>query len=384
MITKDKKVVVGWQSPVAIHPGEFLEEALKEYNLSQIELSERIGITPKVINEIIKGKNPITRTTASKLSKIFPMSAGYWTNLQQSYEDDVARIEETEKLEKEVKTYLPAFQETYKELSGRGAAYGISGLRWAQQHYNDIALELQKFYAVDTLAYFQGVTASVVFRKYKRENLNPYTLAAWLRIGEIKAQKTEVAPFSKDKLKEQLPALKKLSQEKHAKYLPEITNLLADCGVVVAYMPHMKKTHTQGASKWITPTKVLLMLNTHKRDEGKFWFNLFHELGHIVLHSKKECFVDLDGGDVSEIEKQADEFAQKWLIPDFDATWEEFKKRNKTQKDLAPAIRFVAEKNGVSDAIIAGRFTNEFKDKYPKIYAEMSGFLKERIDVVNV
>lgn len=383
MATKNTKQIIGWESPIAIQPGEFLEEILEEYNLSQIELSERIGISPKVVNEIIKGKNPITRPTAFRLSKIFPMSADYWVNLQQSYENDKARIEEKERLGKEVNTYLLPFKETYKELLIVGSSYGVFGLRWVWQNYNNIAFELQKFFAVDSLAYVKNGVGQFNFRRYKRDNLNPYTLAAWLRIGEIKAQKTEVAVFNEEKLKNNLSVLRNLSRENHKEYLPKIEKLLAECGIVVAYMPHMKKTHTQGASKWVTHNKVLLMLNTHKRDEGKFWFNLFHEIGHILLHSKKEFFVDVEGGDVSEVEKQADDFAEKWLIPDFRNTLEEFKQHLQKFHNLDSAIRVVANKNGVSCAIVAGRFTNEFKDN-AKIYPLMSRFLENKIDYVNI
>jgi HTH-type transcriptional regulator/antitoxin HigA len=145
----------------------------------------------------------------------------------------------------------------------------------------------------------------------------------------------------------------------------------------------MKNTHTQGASKWISPTKVLLMLNTHKRDEGRFWFNLFHEIGHILLHSKKECFVDIDNANASETEKEVDDFAQKHLIPDFNKTIEVLNKSLSESKNLASSMQLCAEMNGVSPAIIAGRFTHHFKDD-PKIYPLMSKFLQKRIEYTNI
>jgi len=383
MIPKEKKEITGWESPAAIHPGEFLEEILEEYHLSQVDLSERIGLTPKVINEIIKGKNPITRQTAFKLSKVFPMSADYWVNLQQGYEDDNARIEEVKKLAKEATEYLPKFEETYKELAGLGLSYGVSGLRFVEKNFNQITLELQKFFGTDSLLYVEEGVKQFAFRKYDRDHLNSYSLSAWLRIGEIKAQKTEVAPYDEKKLKESLVVLKKLSQKEIKDYLPTVEKILADCGVVLAYMPHMKNTHTQGASKWISPTKVLLMLNAHKRDEGKFWFNLFHEIGHILLHSKKECFVDIDGANSTEIEKEADNFAQKHLITDFTKTLEVFKQSLRESRGLVHTMKSCADMNGVSSAIVAGRFTYHFKDDV-KIYPLMSKFLKKRIEYTNV
>lgn len=383
MMQKEKKEIVGWESPIAIHPGEFLEEILEEYHLSQVELSERIGITSKVINEIIKGKNPVTRQTAFKLSKVLPMSADYWVNLQQGYEDDKSRIEEAKKLAIEAVEYLPKFQETYKELSVLNLPYGVSGLRWVEKNFNQITLELQKFFAADSLLYVEEGIKQFAFRKYERDHLNSYSLSAWLRIGEIKAQKTEVPSYSEKKLKESLDALKKLSQEEIKNYLPKVEKILADCGVVLAYMPHMKNTHTQGASKWVSPTKVLLMLNAHKRDEGRFWFNLFHEIGHILLHSKKECFIDLDDTNSSETEKEADNFAQKHLIPDFAETLKVFSQSLRGGRGMIPTMKSCADMNGVSSAIVAGRFTYHFKND-AKIYPLMSKFLEKRIEHMNV
>lgn len=383
MATKNEKEIVGWESPVAIHPGEFLEEILEEYHVSQVELAKRIDLSPKVVNEIIKGKNPVTRETAFKLSKVFPMSADYWVNLQQGYEDDKARIEEKKKIEVEATTYLPNFEETYKELAGLKLAYGVSGLRWVASNFNQITLELQKFFGADSLLYVEDSIKQFAFRKYDRDHLNSYSLSAWLRIGEIKAQKTEVAPYDEKKLKENLATLKSFSREDIQEYLPKVEKILAECGVVLAYMPYMKNTHTQGASKWVSPTKVLLMLNAHKRDEGKFWFNLFHEIGHILLHSKKECFIDLDGANSSDTEKEADDFAQKHLIPDFDKTFEMFTQSLRESRDLISTMKQCADMNEVSGAIVAGRFTHHFKDE-AKIYPLMSKFLQKRIEYSNV
>ena len=53
------------------HPGETLLELLETYGMSQLELSQRIGYTPKHINEICNGKKSITPDMALRLSSIF-------------------------------------------------------------------------------------------------------------------------------------------------------------------------------------------------------------------------------------------------------------------------------------------------------------------------
>ena len=87
-----KKEITGWDLVSAIHPGEFLVDVLDEFSITQKNLAQRIGMSEKVVNEIIKGKSPITRTTASHLSDVFPLSETYWMNLQNKYEEDVLKL----------------------------------------------------------------------------------------------------------------------------------------------------------------------------------------------------------------------------------------------------------------------------------------------------
>ncbi len=178
--------------------------------------------------------------------------------------------------------------------------------------------------------------------------------------------------------------MRKLSNFTPEEYLPEIERVLAECGVVVVYMPKMKNTHIQGASKWVANDKTLLMLNTNKRTEGQFWFNLFHEIGHILLHSKKEVFVDLDqNNEKTEIEEQADNFAQKQLVPNFKETMPFFKKEY-TKVGLTNAVESAAKREGISTAIFAGRITNEYKDNKNIYKGKMNNFLKPAITHTNI
>ena len=98
VLKKEEKIIQGWESGEAIHPGEFLHDELEENSITQVELAERIGMHKKIIGEIIGGKNPITRTTAVKLAKVFDTTAEYWVNLQNIYDNDKARLGEEEKI----------------------------------------------------------------------------------------------------------------------------------------------------------------------------------------------------------------------------------------------------------------------------------------------
>ncbi len=374
----NQKSIAGWESPIAIHPGEFLQDHIEEYHISQIDLALRTGMSKKIINEIINGKNPVTEAMAVKLSKVFPLSVEYWLNLQAGYEADLARLNQKNDLKKDIK-HLSPFKHAYKELSKIGKT---TNQRWIEKNFTEIVLELQKFFGVSSLG-FLGDTMEFAFRKYDRNNLDHHTLAAWLRLGDIKAQTSNVSVFDKQALLDKLGEIKLLSTKGKEEYLPALEKTLAECGIVLAYVPYLENTHVQAATKWISSERALIMLATCKgKDEGKFWFNLFHEIGHLLLHSKKEFHIDLDNYNTAlETEKEADDFAQKMLIADFNSV---IKDLFGCGDGLEQGIIRVAKNNGISPAILAGRMTHEFKDDNKKIYSVMSNFLQVRISEANV
>lgn len=369
--------VTGWSSPTPIHPGEHLLDFLEEASISQAELALRIGISKKAINEIVNGKSPITQQTAFKLSKIFPVSPEFWIKLQNNYDLVLAESEEQSRLAAEADSYIGQFKETYKELARNGFVQSVS---WTKNNYSTIVRDLQKFFAVSSLAFVAEGTMQFAFRKYHRNNLNQYSLAAWVQLGKIQAQLVDTKPFDKDKLKAQLPAIKALSREDWRRYVRELETLLAECGVVLVCAPRLKNAPVQGATHWIESDTVLVMLNTENQYEDRFWFSLFHELGHVLLHGKKEVYVDFDKDGVkTEEEREADAFAQKWLVPELD----EFYALMDSRTDLATAVETVARKNGVSSAIVAGCITHNHKAA-KRVYALMAPFQKERIMYSNI
>ncbi len=75
-----------------VTPGEMLkEEFLKEYGLSQNQLSKAIGISPNRIAEIVNDRRRITADTALRLSLYFGNSPEFWMNLQAHYDLKIAR-----------------------------------------------------------------------------------------------------------------------------------------------------------------------------------------------------------------------------------------------------------------------------------------------------
>lgn len=77
-----------------IHPGEVLrEDFLVPLGLSEYRLAHDIGVPPRRINEIVKGKRSITADTALRLSRYFAWPAEVWLNLQSHYDRQKAESE---------------------------------------------------------------------------------------------------------------------------------------------------------------------------------------------------------------------------------------------------------------------------------------------------
>ena len=68
-----------------IAPGDTILELLEANCMSQLDLADKTGINKKTINEIIKGKAPITSSTELKLEYVFNIPASFWNNLESNY-----------------------------------------------------------------------------------------------------------------------------------------------------------------------------------------------------------------------------------------------------------------------------------------------------------
>ena len=69
-----------------IHPGLVLQDELEEIGLSQSALAVHIGVLPKTINEICRGKRGVSVEMAWKLSKALGAGPAFWLNLQNNWE----------------------------------------------------------------------------------------------------------------------------------------------------------------------------------------------------------------------------------------------------------------------------------------------------------
>ena len=332
---------------IAIHPGETLSETIEVLEMTQADLADRTDLSKKTINEIVQKKNPITPETAIKFGLVFGTSPDFWNNLQRNYEETVIRLETEQKVKQQI-PLLDKF-ECYNELAALGHVERTRNLE-------EKVICLLQFFRISSLELLPTVQATA-FRQTKKKNLSRESLAAWLRCGEIEADKQQAKIFDKDKLYQSINELKALTKEAPEIFSKRLIEICLSFGVVVALVPHFKKTYVNGATKWVSPNKALIQLSLRGSYDDIFWFSFFHELGHLVKHGKKRQFVEFDyerEDIIKKAEREADEFARNILIPKGEYS------KFVTQKDFSiETVKVFAEEIGVAPSIVAGRLSHD-------------------------
>lgn len=82
-----------------------MEVFLEPMGISQYRLAKDIGVSPRRINEIVKGKRAISADTALRLSRYFGLSERFWMNLQTRYDLEIEKDRLSGRLELEVKVW---------------------------------------------------------------------------------------------------------------------------------------------------------------------------------------------------------------------------------------------------------------------------------------
>ena len=90
-MTMSKKIVES-KDRIAFHPGQYVEELIEDYNVTQKEFADRLGISEMKIGKLVNGEESISNDIARKLAEITNISMITWLNLQSIYDVKIAEI----------------------------------------------------------------------------------------------------------------------------------------------------------------------------------------------------------------------------------------------------------------------------------------------------
>ena len=339
---------MSYQLNYAIHPGASISAAINHLGISQKNLAERALLSEKTVSQIINGEAPITADTAIKLENTLGGTAAFWLGLESQYRASLAKVEQTKRAESEIEL---SKNFPYSELVKRSC---VEPTRDKLER----VINLWKFFGVDSLFTIPSIETAAYRRGYVGDSEDKKAaLAAWLRCGEI-TYINEVAPklneFNLTKLKLALPEIRKMTQMKDPRFFSHIQDILADAGVGLVAVQYFPGTKASGATRWVK-TNPLIQLSTYGRNADRVWFTLFHEIGHIILHGKKDQFISFTESSKDPEEIKADDFAANQLIPK--NNYMNFLKNFRVLTE--GAIRRFATSQEIDPGIVLGRLKND-------------------------
>jgi Zn-dependent peptidase ImmA (M78 family) len=263
-----------------------------------------------------------------------------WNNLEAQYREQLAKNKERKQLETDL-DWLKTIPT--QELIQRNAIE-------SQKDRVLLLRETLKFYGLSSVPAWRDIWAkpSVAARRSQCFETYPGPASAWIRLGEIQARRIDCLPFDKNTFIRTVKKIRLLTIKDPEEFIPHTIRLCADAGVALAMVPEMKKVPWHGATKWLSASKAMILLNLRGKMEDQLWFSFFHEAGHVLYDSKKDLYIN-DGSIDDPRERKANEFAAEILIP---------RSRDPEIASLrakADVIR-LADELKISTGIVAGRF----------------------------
>ena len=346
-----------------IHPGEVLEQELKERGIAHNEFASTVGMPSSVLSAIIKGKRSVTPDIAVLLEAALGKDAAFWLSLQAQRDiEDAKRKEVFLRKQQDIETwkqikdycnvnYLDKYFEGGLGTSIRekiDAVYALFGVKDVQGLRNKFLSDVDPAF----------------FRKSNSFANNPINLFTWKHLAFSASDRfvSSLGPFSNGSSDALIIALMPIICENHDT-VNRLIEKLAEFGIKLVILANQNGTHVDGFSFWRgnNPT-ITLTLRGKKLDI--LAFTLLHEICHVYKHldksnSEKTC-VSIDGEKTSPEEKEADLFANDHLIPS--KAWQLFKAACSSVSPYAmgPRIRLFSEQLGIHPSIVLGRYQHEF------------------------
>ncbi|MDA3938284.1 MAG: HigA family addiction module antitoxin [Spirochaetia bacterium] len=357
------EIINTYNPDYVIHPGEYLEEILETRELKKRDFAERVGISVKAVSQIINRKSLYSPEIALRFEKTLDIHAEIWMNLVDSYQLFEAKLKEKKNLETEkTKEWINRFPVSDLRKIGILPKSGKPEI---------LADSLLRFFNISSPEVWDEYMTrkAVSFRKSSVFSESRESTAVWLRLAEREAEKIETDNYDRNTFKEGLLDIRKLTTLSRDKFFPVMRKICRKSGVALVLVPELGKTHISGAAYWVTQSKSLIAISLRYKSNDHFWFTFFHEASHLLLHGKKNVYIDRKEYGDSEEEKEANRFAGDILIPP-----NEYERFISEGVFFEPQIRMFAERIGIHPGIIVGRLQhdnliefiwhNKIKDKY--------------------
>ena len=324
---------------IATPPGMTIKEQLVDRGMSQKDFAARMDMSEKHISKLINGEVQLTPDMAVRLEIVLGVPARFWNKLESIYREKIAKANMENDMDEDIEL---AKKLPYNEMAKN---------EWVPKATKPVekVANLRKFFEVVKLSLVHtNLSPAIVCRRMAETEKADYALIAWAQKAKLEARHITTQPINIKALLSSLDTIRAMTRQKPDIFCPELINLLATCGIALVFLPHVGGSFLHGAT-FCDSNKIVIGLTVRGKDADKFWFSLFHELGHIVLGHINQA-----DGTTEEDEKAADEFARNVLIPEKEFT--AFVSNDDFSK--GSMLRF-AEAIGIDVGIIVGRLQKE-------------------------
>lgn len=289
-------------------PGEFLADELEARGWTQTEFAEIIGRPQKLVNDIVNAKRSITPETAADFAAAFGTSAQFWMNLESAWQlskvpprdDSIARAAK-------LRERFPV-----REMVKRGWVAIPDHIIDGQHRTSAIEACIADFFGL------KSIDDPIEFKHAARRNYrSEVTAAQWAWIFRVNQLATalQVPRFSEATLRARVADLERLMTEpEEIRHVPRI---LMDCGVRLVIVEPIPGSEIQGVCFWIDNKSPVIGLTLKGDQIDKFWFDLWHELSHVLNGHGKDGLIieDFDQNSPDENEKIANRDAANHCVP---------------------------------------------------------------------
>lgn len=320
-------------------PGDTILDILEERGLSENEFALDIGQTIESARDLLNGRATITIAIARRLSNALGASVEFWMSRDYQYRQDIRRLNKT--------------HEDWLAQLPIGDMIRFGWLTPAPHPSEELDACL-RFFGVSSVTDWNKKYSTwrdqAVFRNSPSFDSQPAAVVAWIRQGEIEAERIDCTAWNPDKFRTSLNDIRTLTRERDPqRFLPKLQTICAESGVAMSVVRAPNGCYASGAALFTTKGTALMMLSFRYLTDDHFWFTFFHEAGHLLMHSDRDLFLEISESQKSIEEEEANEFAARTLIP---IDYRE--KLQNTSHEPREVIKF-ARMVGISPGIVVGQ-----------------------------
>ncbi|ASL43983.1 hypothetical protein bAD24_I10855 [Burkholderia sp. AD24] len=331
----------------AIPPGRTISDLMKSRGIASTHLAHSVEMSEDDFESLLAGTCALTAQIATRLEAELGASAGFWLCREEQYREQLAQL--TDGVDPDNYEYQAWLQSLpLKQMQEMG---------WVQPT-KDKREKLRRclaFFNVPNLdawrRTYSDVKGAAAFRTSETFAEDAVSTAAWLRQGELEADKIDCKAWNPSVFAKQLPKIRSLTTIPHpAEFLPKLQSLCSEAGVAVVVVKAPKGCRASGATFFSGPEKAVLLLSVRYLSDDQFWFSFFHEAGHLILHWDADLLIlETSDGPMSPQEDEANKFATEQLIPP------ELQARLPEASRSLKGIMRLARDAGVSYGIVVGQ-----------------------------